>query len=242
MVSLPGTDGAQMSERKSFTYAQLCAAAAAVGLACRGGFHPKNGDGVPVWDEGCARTVVLLGFTGSAQWPVFAASPEHADGAPHPLDRWSQRIIDDLARGFGARALYPFGGPPWWPFQRWAQRAEHLHLSPLRVLIHPEYGLWHAYRGALLFSEMIELPPLKAWSSPCESCREQPCLSACPAGALADGQFLTNRCLTHLVSTQGLACRTGGCLARYACPFAASHRYDAEHAAFHLRAFTAARR
>lgn len=231
-----------MSDGGSITYAQLCAAAAAVGLACRSGFHPHEGDGVPVSDEGFARTLVLLGFTGRTQWPVFAASPEHGDGAPHPLDRWSQRIIDKLARRFGARALYPFTGPPWWPFQRWAQRAERLHPSPLGVLIHPEYGLWHAYRGALLFSESIELPPLKAWSSPCESCSEQPCLDACPAGALAGGRFLTDRCLAHVVSAQGFACSTRGCLARQACPFADAHRYDTEQAVFHLQAFTAARR
>ena len=226
----------------STTYAQLCAAASAAGLACRGGFHPQDGDGVPGLDECSVHTVVLLGFTGREQWPTFAASPERGDGAPHPLDRWAQRIVDELARRFRARALYPFTGPPWWPFQRWAQRAERLHPSPLGVLMHADYGLWHAYRGALLFSRTLDVPPLKAWSSPCESCRERPCLGACPAGALADGRFLTERCLNHVVSAQGIACRTRGCLARYECPVAAAHRYDTDQAVFHLQAFSAARR
>ena len=26
------------------------------------------------------------------------------------------------------------------------------HASPLGLLIHPDYGLWHGYRGALLFA------------------------------------------------------------------------------------------
>lgn len=231
-----------MSDTDSITYAQLCAAAKAVGLACRGGFHPQDGDGAPVVDKLPAHTMVLLGFTGREQWSAFAASPEYGDGTPHPLDRWSQRVVGQLAERFRARPLYPFTGPPWWPFQRWAQRAERLHPSPLGVLVHADYGLWHAYRGALLFSETIDVPQLNAWSSPCESCREQPCLGACPAGALADGRFLPERCRTHVVSAQGIACRTRGCLARYACPVAAAHRYETEQALFHLQAFIAGRR
>ncbi len=231
-----------MNDRGSITYSQLCAAATAVGLACRGGFHPQDADGVPVSGECSAHTVVLFGFTGREQWSVFAASPEHGDGAPHPLDRWSQRIVEELARRFGARALYPFGGPPWWPFQRWAQRAERLHPSPLGVLMHARYGLWHAYRGALLFPVAIDVPALQTWSSPCESCREQPCIGACPAGALSGGRFAFKTCLAHVVSELGSDCRTHGCLARHACPVAPAHRYDTAQATFHLEAFIAARR
>lgn len=230
-----------MSETDSTAYGRLCAAAAAIGLACRGGFNPQDGDGVPLVDDRPVHTVVLLGFTGREQWPIFAASPEYGDGVPHPLDRWSQRVVGELARQFGARALYPFTGPPWWPFQRWAQRAESLHGSPLGVLMHADYGLWHAYRGALLLPSLIDIPPLRMSSSPCDSCRERPCLAACPADALAGGRFAVETCRAHVVSERGGACRTQGCLARHACPVAAAHRYDAAQAAFHLRAFIAAR-
>lgn len=231
-----------MSQTVSSTYAQLCTAATAVGLACRGGFHPQDGDGVPVMDELPARTVVLLGFTGREHWSAFAASPEYRDGEPHPLDRWSQRVVDHLARRFGARALYPFTGPPWWPFQRWAQRAERLYPSPLGVLMHADYGLWHAYRGALLLPKPIDVPPLREWSSPCESCLEPPCVAACPAGALSGGRFETQICSAHVVCEHGTACRACGCLARHACPVATEHRYDAVQATFHLQAFIAKRR
>ncbi len=231
-----------MSETASSIYARLCAAATAVGLACRGGFHPQDSDGVPYLDDEPARTVVLLGFTGREQWSSFAGSPEYGDGAPHPLDRWSQRVVDELAGQFGARALYPFTGPPWWPFQRWAQRAERLYASPLGVLLHADYGLWHAYRGAIVLSETVDVPPLREWSSPCESCREPPCVGACPAGALIGHRFEAEICRAHVMSEHGAACRDRGCLARYACPFAAEHRYDATQATFHLGAFIARRR
>ena len=48
-------------------------------------------------------------------------------------------------RAISARsALFPFGGPPHFPFQQWARRAEPVHPSPIGLLIHPIYGLWHS--------------------------------------------------------------------------------------------------
>ena len=70
------------------------------------------------------RTIVLAGMAGREGWSAFAASPEAGDGLGHPLDRWSRRIIETLAREFGGQAFFPFGGPPYWPFQQWARRAE----------------------------------------------------------------------------------------------------------------------
>ena len=230
-----------MRQAGTATYAQLCAQAATVGLACRGGFHPEDGDALPEVSGHPARTVVLLGFTGREQWPVFAASPESGDGAPHALDRWSRRVVGELASRFSAGAVYPFTGPPWWPFQRWAHRAERLYASPLGVLMHAEYGQWHAYRGALLLPYAVELPALQVWPNPCASCDEQPCVAACPAGALAGGRYAPEVCRDHVSSEHGSACRTQGCLARYACPVAATHRYTAAQATFHLGAFIAAR-
>ena len=104
------------------------------------------------------RTIVLAGMAGRDGWSAFAASPEARDGMDHPLDRWSRRVIEALARELGATALFPFGGPPFWPFQQWARRAEPVHPSPIGLLIHPRYGLWHCYRGALGLSEALAVP------------------------------------------------------------------------------------
>jgi len=73
------------------------------GLALRGGFQPGPEDAVPALTGGRAcGTILLLGNLGGALWPVFAESPELADGAPHPLDRWTRRILESLAPSFGA--------------------------------------------------------------------------------------------------------------------------------------------
>jgi hypothetical protein len=225
-----------MASEAAGTYDRLSAAAAALGVACRGGLVVEPGEELPAVVAGRAgRTLVLLGFTGAMQWPAFAASPEFADGQPHPLDRWSVRVIGELGTVFGARPLYPFGGPPWWPFQQWAQRAEVLHPSPLGILMHPRFGLWHAYRGALLFAEVFALPERISWPSPCESCATKPCITSCPAEAVKPSGFVRTACAAHVASPPGIGCRSG-CVSRVSCPVAVSHRYGAEQAAFHMRA------
>jgi hypothetical protein len=225
------------------SYARLSLAAESLGMACRGGFQPTPEDCVPDSAAGQpARTLVLLGFTGTRQWPVFTSSPEYRDGAPHPLDRWSRRIIGDLAGRFGASALYPTGGPPWLPFQRWARRAEALHVSPLGILIHPQYGLWHAYRGALAFARPLAVPELRPWPHPCESCSAKPCLSSCPVEAIKPLSFDRAVCHAHAGSPAGTECRSRGCLARRSCPVGAAHRYGPEQAEFHMNAALAADR
>jgi hypothetical protein len=208
------------------------------GLAYRGAFHPAPEDRVPALTDGSpALTVVLLGWTGSAQWPVFAASPEANDGRPHPLNRWSKRVIDRMAIELDAAAFYPFDGPPWLDFQRWALKAEPVHRSPLGMLIHREWGLWHSYRGALGLRPRLDLPPRGSVAHPCESCRERPCLTACPVTAFApDGAYDTVTCRSYL--KEGKAdCLTLACAARRACPVAREMRYEEPQATFHMRAF-----
>jgi len=106
------------------------------------------------------------------------------DGFPDPLNRWSKRAIDSIRR-LDAAALYPFGGPPWHDFRRWALKAEAVYRSPLGLLIHPKWGLWHSYRGALALRQRFKLAPRESAANPCDVCRDRPCLSACPVSAFA---------------------------------------------------------
>ena len=204
------------------------------GLAFRGAFHPVADDLVPGLAAG---TIVLAGMTGSTGWATFTASPEARDGRPHPLDRWSLRVVEGIARAVGAKALFPFAGPPFLPFVRWGQKAEPLYPSPLGLLIHPDFGLWHGWRGALAFSERLALPASDRRPSPCDSCEDKPCLSACPVNAFVAGRYDVRACAAHLTSSQGADCTDHGCRARHACPVGGEHRYQPEQARFHMRAF-----
>jgi ferredoxin len=211
---------------------------AAHGLAFRGAFHPDGADLAPAG----TGTILLVGFTGGDQWPVFAASAEAGDGLPDPLDRWSRRVATEIAASVGAEPLFPFGGPPFLPFQRWAQKAEPVHPSPLGILIHPDWGLWHAYRGALAFAERLKLPPPKIRPRPCDSCADKPCLTACPVGAFTNPGYDVPACVAHISTEAGRDCMEIGCRARLACPVGAAHRYRLGQARFHSTAFLAAQK
>ena len=216
------------------------AAIAGAGLVPRGAFRLEDEESQRALAG--IRTVVLIGMAGRASCDAFAASDEARDGRNDPLDRFSRRVIGALAGRLGATALYPFGGPPHLPFQQWAQRAEPVHPSPIGVLIHPTYGLWHGYRGALGFAETLDVPPLARSVSPCDSCRARPCLSACPVGAFTPRGYDVDVCGAHLKSAAGENCMNGGCLARRACPVGAHHAYAPEQAGFAMRAFLKSRK
>ena len=210
---------------------------AARGMAFRGAFHPGPEDGVPAFSDGApVRTVVLFGWIGGDQWPLFAHSPEARDATPDPLNRWSKRVIDGIAADLGSMAFYPFGGPPWLDFPSWAMKAESVHRSPLGLLIHPDWGLWHSYRGALGFRERLELPFRSPEPNPCDRCRDRPCLSSCPVSAFSAARPYDHQaCLGHLLRG-GEECRTRACAARRACPIAPDKRYSEAQAAFHMDA------
>ena len=212
------------------------------GLILRGGFHPDADDGLPALLDGRpAATLLLVGNAGPAFWPVFAASPEWADGAADPINRWTERVVGALAADRGARALYPFGGAPYWPFISWAKRCEPVTESPLGMLIHPEFGLWHAYRAALLWPERLDLPELARGASPCDSCAERPCLSSCPVGAFTREGYDVAACAGHLSRPEGEDCMALACRARRFCPAGASYYYEPAQAAYHMTAFLKAR-
>ncbi len=221
------------------TLEDLAREAGVLGLALRGAFHAGPQDEVPGSPDGApVQTVVLFGFVGGAQWPVFAASPEYADGRPDPLDRWAQRVIGGMGAPYDAIEWYP-SEPPWRPFQRWGMRAEAVHPSPLGLLIHPEFGLWHAYRGALGFRARLSVPAVDRRSSPCETCAGRPCLSACPVGALRAGAYERSTCVAHVASDAGRDCLAQSCRARRSCPVGEGYRYGGAQSAFHMSAFLA---
>ena len=180
--------------------------------------------------------LALVGNIGSSYWPQFSNSSEYLDGDPEPLDRWSKRIAADIAASLSMDTLFPFEGPPYYPFQQWAKRAEDLVQSPIGVMMHPEFGLWHSYRFALLGTG-FEAPTVADTESPCLSCTDRPCLHTCPVEAFDDNGYDVDRCAAYLRDNPAAECNQRGCLARYACPVAPDLRYLDAQGQFHLRAF-----
>ena len=221
------------------SYAAIVDAFAERGLMVRGGFYPTPLDPVPTLSDGApVRTLVLIGNAGGAMWRHFAG--ERRD-EPHPLDAWTRRIVAPIAVGSDATAVYP-SDRPFQPFQRWALRAEPVYPSPIGLLIHPDFGLWHAYRAALLFAEFVPgVPSSDDRPAPCDTCSGRPCLSACPVGAFSASGYDVGACAGHLASAAAPRCRALGCRAREACPVAPEHRYEAAQIGFHMAAFARSR-
>lgn len=208
------------------------------GLTILGVAEARADDGLPEAAPGePARSIVLAGNAGSAFWPDFTGSPEYADGQPHPLNRWSARVLGGIAEAQGVGVVFPFQGPPYWPFQQWARRAGNVSPSPLGVLAHRVWGLWFAYRGAFLLPERVA--PLEApEGGPCETCLEKPCLEACPAGALTrETAYRADTCRAHVAGAGADTCGARGCQVRHACPFGRDYAYVPAQAAFHMAAF-----
>ncbi len=204
-------------------WADLRAATEPSGFRLNGGFH-----------DDADATVVVIGHAGPGLWERFSAE---RPAGPDPLDGWTRATLTPVAARFGAVLVLPNDGRPYRPFQRWAMRAEAVHPSPLGLLIHPEHGLWHALRAALLFRDRRALPARAEAPSPCATCAGRPCLTTCPVDAFNGNSFAADRCAAHVRSAAGTDCREHGCRARRACPVGRERAWADEQQAFHMAAF-----
>ncbi|WP_157727716.1 hypothetical protein [Stappia sp. ES.058] len=216
--------------------AEIGAALACAGFRLVGEFSPEPGDAVPDIAAGIPTAgLMLVGSLSNELFPHFTGSPEARDGAPDPLDRHTRRVLAPIAKAAGMTPVFVFDGPPYHPFQRWALRVGGVSPSPMGLLAHETFGPWLALRAAFLTGG-----PVAAVSrgGPCPSCRDTPCISACPAGALGPGGYDVPRCLAHLEATPDAACHSG-CLARHACPVGSAFAQGPQEGAFHMRSFFA---
>jgi len=216
--------------------ATVVAAVEPTGMTVRGGFHVDPDDDVaPRLDDGRrCRTVIVIGNVGGSMWPRFRA--EEPTGAD-PLDRWTRRVLRPIGERFGATFVHP-SDEPFQPFQQWARRSDDVWSSPIGLLVHPTYGLWHAYRGAFLFGgDVAGLPAIGKRTSPCLSCVDQPCLSTCPVDAFTAEGYDSRSCADHVRSGREPMCHDDGCAARRACPVGVDHLYGPDQMRFHMRAF-----
>jgi ferredoxin len=199
-------------------------------LAILGGFAVAPDE--PGFPKG-TRTLLLVGPAEPGFWAHLTSQPEW-DGGPDPVDRWSRRVIGRIACDLGAKALFPFGGPPWHPFYQWALRTAEVWDSPVRLLVHARQGLMVSFRGALALKDVLALPPSSL--RPCDGCAA-PCLTACPTGALTGAGYDVPACHAFLDRPEGRDCMTGGCLVRRACPVSQSYARLPEQSAYHMGQF-----
>lgn len=195
------------------------------GLMVSGAFHPADAD----------QTLVLLSPSQDF-WQGFKTSPEYLDKAPDPIDRWSTRVITKLGKTLNAHPRFPFGGPPYMPFLDWAKQSGRAWSSPLGMLVHDTHGMMISYRGALVFDQRLELP-VAPDQSPCETCTDKPCLTACPVNAITQTGYQVDSCHSYLDTKAGQICMTQACRVRMACPLSVAHVREEAHNLLHMRSF-----
>ncbi|MCY4180650.1 MAG: ferredoxin [Litoreibacter sp.] len=161
-------------------------------------------------------------------------SPVWKHGKPDAMDRWSLRVLTDMAQELGGEALFPFGGAPFLPFFTWALKSGQAWQSPVNLLVHAEAGLMVSYRGAIALPYRVDLP--EAPEKPCATCHK-PCLTACLSGALDGDGYDVPACKDFLRTEDGAENMSQGCAVRRACPISQSYARMEAQSAYHMRIF-----
>lgn len=190
------------------------------------------------------KYAIVVGNAGSDMWEAFMKSEEFLDGEDDPMNRWVRRVISGMVEALGCHVRYP-SDEPYWPFQRIACEATQAHNSPIGLLVHPKYGLWHAYRAIIILNQDNEMygvvqeliASVQNMDHPCESCIDKPCLSSCPVVAFSGSELDTETCFKHLDSPKSPDCMSIGCGARNACPYGLPYKYAEAQIKFHMKSY-----
>jgi len=176
--------------------------------------------------------LLLIGHGGRRLWEEI----QHRDQPTEdPFDDISVALTRQFLRDYlgdpPVHFIYPETAIPL-PLQQLGMLAGWHHPSPLGVGINGVYGLWFAYRAAVLTTDVLmpTLPMNEA--SPCETCVERPCITACPADAVSTaGNFQAGACFSQrLMADSSCGDR---CHSRLACPYFVEHRYSDEQMGYH---------
>ena len=189
---------------------------------------PLRADGVVIERY---QSLVVIANGGAAFWSALQAFGMRGDD---PVDAFSRH----LAERFVAEHLQCDEALPLYPghyaiaLQQLGALAGWHHPSPLGLGIHVEFGLWFAYRNAFLITQSLPATTARPSQSPCASCADKPCVSACPPGAVrAENSLELTTCIDFRLKPES-TCATQ-CLARAACPVGAEHRYEDEQTTYH---------
>jgi epoxyqueuosine reductase QueG len=187
-----------------------------------------------------AESVIVVGNGGGAFWEAYrhacAADPALA-ARPDPLDDFTREVVEaacaPLTDAQATRIVFPFGFDAEVSFTRLAVLAGIGRPSLLGVLVHPVYGPWIALRAAILVRGRLAAPRPADGFDPCPTCRDRPCMSACPAGAIEAEGWSLSRCAGHRAPPDDPC--AGRCHARVACVLGPEHRYPDDALAYHQR-------
>ena len=174
--------------------------------------------------------LLMIAHGGRKMWEVLQ---EHAISSANPIDDFSQQIVQQYFKSelpqHKFKIVYP--SPNAIGLTKLGALAGWHHESPFRIGVNKTWGSWFAYRVVVLADTDFEPHKNIETQSPCLSCVEKSCISACPADALKSGSLSLNSCIDYRKKTASLCKNT--CLSRVSCPVATQHRYTEEQVNYH---------
>jgi hypothetical protein len=192
----------------------------------------------PYYDQAKATEdydLLILWSQDKAFWRFL--NTQKWQNSDHPIDDFTHDALSDLQATYQALAYLHPSSPPYPPLQQWAIATQKVFPSPIRILVHPEKGLWFGLRGVLIFPHDKTQNNAKTQNnidhrkgdilSPCLDCSDQPCLSTCPVNAFKIENYDVKACANYVDKTKHNAtdCHHKGCLARQACPLNDGQEY-----------------
>lgn len=180
--------------------------------------------------------LLLVGSAGGQLWSSLVGRGELSRA--HPVDTHCREALEDFGdvlereEGISSSLAWPAGPHEHLPVSRLGELCGWSARSRMGLGIHPDHGLWFAYRGVVLLD--IEPPrdsPVPV-DAACLACEDSPCVSQCPAEAVGGSQGLDLRkCFDERERAEALC--GDRCLARLACPAGAASRYSLAQIAHH---------
>lgn len=164
------------------------------------------------------RQLILIGHGGKTLWASLKASGLTSE---NPIDDFSSEKVRQCLATHRHAIVYPAKDSV--GLQALGKLAGWHHASPFMVGINEAWGSWYAYRVVALSDTDFATTAPQSTTSPCDRCRDTPCIAACPAEALSGTAFDLKKCIAYRKQPTS-RCRTT-CLARVSCPVGTEHRY-----------------
>lgn len=152
-------------------------------------------------DEQKTKTLCLIGNGGKSLWEKL---PHPLDVKTHPIDHYTKIQMINVAKSIESEIEILFPNDSYTlPLQKLGRTLNLCTQSPIGLDIHPFFGLWFAFRGVFLVSNMHS-PTLDKSVMPCDSCVDKPCLqisnialarTKCPIGN--DHQYIEEQIKYH---------------------------------------------
>ena len=181
--------------------------------------------------------LLLVGNSGPQMWQCM---PDDYRKRADPVDDYAfdtvARVLSTHLQSPGWQILFPAvarnAGAECPPLQQLGALAGWHHPSPLGTGINDHSGLWFAYRAVVGIDSAMPATGIAATKSPCLSCSEQPCVSACPVRAISYRQMPDMQACADFRLQPQSPC-ADRCEARLACPVVTAKQNSKAQLAHH---------